>query len=67
MQEVEASLSNPLGPQAKAHLEAFLKKGQDTSPSTPATSVANTVEQQPSTEIGTPITSLTLCSQVSES
>jgi hypothetical protein len=27
MQEVEDSLSNPLGPQAKAHLEAFLNKG----------------------------------------
>jgi hypothetical protein len=27
MQEVEASLSNPLGTQAKAQIEAFIKKG----------------------------------------
>jgi hypothetical protein len=58
-QELEASLSSPLGPQAIAQLEAFLKQGQDASPSTPATYAANTVEQQQSIEIGTPITSLT--------
>jgi hypothetical protein len=42
-----------------AQLEAFLKKGQDTSPSTPSTYDANIVEKQPSTKIDTHITSLT--------
>jgi hypothetical protein len=59
MQKVEASSSNPLGTQAKAQLEAFLKQGQDTSPSTPSKPVAHTAEKQPSTEIGSPIASLT--------
>jgi hypothetical protein len=59
MQELKASLSIPLGPQAMAHLEAFLKQGKDTSPSIPATSVAHTAKKKSSTEIGTPITSLT--------
>ena len=49
IEELEALVSTPLGPQAKAQLEAFLKKGHDTSPSTPATSAANTAEQQSST------------------
>jgi hypothetical protein len=40
-------------------LKPFLKQGHDTSPSTPATSVANTAEQQLYKELGTPITSLT--------
>jgi hypothetical protein len=57
--ELEASVSTPLGPKEKAQLEAFLNQGQDTSPSTPATSAANIVKQQLSKEIGTPITSLT--------
>jgi hypothetical protein len=56
---LEASISTPLGPQEKAKLEAFLKQGDDTYPSTPTTSVANTAEKQLSKEIGTPITSLT--------
>jgi hypothetical protein len=56
---MEDLLSNPLGPLEKAHLEAFLKQGQDTSPSTLATFVANTTEKQLSKEIDTPITSLT--------
>jgi hypothetical protein len=58
MQELETSLSNPLGTQEKAYIKAFLKQGQDTSPSTLATSASKTVEQQPSTKIGPPITSL---------
>jgi hypothetical protein len=58
-QELKVSLSIRLGPQAMTQLETFLKKGKDTSPSTPASSVANTTEQQPSTDIDTPITSLT--------
>jgi hypothetical protein len=57
--KVDTSLSNPLGNQAKSQLEAFLKKGQDTSPSTPDKPVTNTIEKQPSTEIGSPIISLT--------
>jgi hypothetical protein len=59
MQELKASLSSSLGPQAMTHLEAFLKQGHDTYPSTPATSAAHTTEKKLSTEIGTPITSLT--------
>ena len=59
MKEVEVSLSNLLGPQANTQIESFLEKGQDTSPSTPATYVANIVEQQPSTDIGSLIASLT--------
>jgi hypothetical protein len=57
--KLQASLSISLGPQATAQLEAFLKQGQDASPSTLATFSTNTAEQQQSTEIGTPITSLT--------
>jgi hypothetical protein len=60
MQEVEASLSNPLNSQAKAHIKAFLKQGQDTSPSTPDKPITTTTEKQPSIEIGNPIISLTL-------
>jgi hypothetical protein len=58
-EELEASVSTPLGPQEKAHLEAFHKQGHNTSPSTLATSVANTAEKQLSKDIGVPITSLT--------
>jgi hypothetical protein len=60
-QKLEASLSSPLGPQAKAQLEAFLKQGQTMSPSSPTTPIgtSNTIEQQQSMEIGSPITSLT--------
>jgi hypothetical protein len=58
-QELKLSLSIPLGPQATVQIERFLKQGHDTSPSTPTTYVANIVEQQPSMDIGTPITSLT--------
>jgi hypothetical protein len=59
MPKVETSSSNPAGTQTKAQLEAFLKKGQDTSLSTLDKSVTNTTEQQPTTEIGSPIMSLT--------
>jgi hypothetical protein len=58
-QELKASLSSPLGPQATAQLEAFLKQGQDKPPSTPTTPATNTTEQQLSMDIGAPITSLT--------
>jgi len=58
-QELKASLSSPLGPQATTQLEACLKQGQDKPPSTPATLATNTTKQQPSTNIGAPITSLT--------
>jgi hypothetical protein len=59
MQEEETSLSNPPGTQTKSHLEDFLKKGQDTSSSTQDKSTTNTIEKQPSIEIGSPIMSLT--------
>jgi hypothetical protein len=58
-QELEASLSGQLGHQALSHIKTYLKQGQDASPLTLATPATNTVEQQQSTEIGTPITSLT--------
>jgi hypothetical protein len=58
-QKSEASLSSPIGPLEMAQLKAFLKKGKDASLSTPSTLVVNTVEQQWSIEINTPITSLT--------
>jgi hypothetical protein len=61
---LETSVSTPLGPQEKAHLEDFLKQGQHTSPSTPATSAVNPFEKQLSKEIGTPITSLTLLQSI---
>jgi hypothetical protein len=57
---LEATLSSPLGPQATAQLEYFLKKGHDTYPSTPATFVAHTDEQKPYKEICAPITSTLL-------
>jgi hypothetical protein len=57
--ELEALVSTPQGPQAKAHLKVFLKQGHDISPSTPATSMTNIDEKQLSKETGTPITSLT--------
>ena len=59
-QGVETSLPNPPSTQTKVHLEDFQKKGQDTSLSTPDKSDINTTKQQPSTEIGSPIMSLTL-------
>lgn len=59
IEDLEASVSTPLGPQAKAQLEASLKRGQETLPSTLDKSVTNTTKQQPSTEIGNPIISLT--------
>jgi hypothetical protein len=59
MQKVDTALSNPPGNQAKAQFEALIKKGQDTSPSTPNKPATNTTEKQPSTEIGSPIMSLT--------
>jgi hypothetical protein len=58
-QKVDTALSNPPGNQAKVQSEALIKKGQDTSPSTPNKSATNTAGQQPSTEIGSPIKSLT--------
>jgi hypothetical protein len=58
-QKLEASLSSPLDPHATDQLEAFLKQGQDVSLSKPATPASNTAEQRPSTEIDTPIISLT--------
>jgi hypothetical protein len=59
MKELETSLSNPLDAQDKAQIEAFLKKGEDTSPSTPNKPVTDTTEKQMSTDIGNPIFSLT--------
>jgi hypothetical protein len=58
-QKMDTALSNPPGNQAKSQLEDLIKKGQDSSPSTPNKPATNTVEQQPSTEIGSPIMSLT--------
>jgi hypothetical protein len=59
MQGVETSLPNPPSTQTTTHLEDFQKKGQDTSLSTPDKLDTNTTKQQPSTEIGSPIMSLT--------
>jgi hypothetical protein len=59
IEKLEASVSTPLGPQAKAQLEAFLKRGKDTSSSTLDKLITNTTEQQSSTKIGNPIISLT--------
>jgi hypothetical protein len=56
---VNTALSNPPGNQEKSQFEALIKKGQDTSPSTTNKSATNTAEQQPSTEVGSPIMSLT--------
>jgi hypothetical protein len=58
-QELEASLLRQLGHQALAHLKTYLKQGHDAYPSTKTTPATNIAEQQQSTEIGTPITSLT--------
>jgi hypothetical protein len=60
-QELEASLSGQLIPQALAQLKSYLKQGQIAPPSSPATpaNISNTTEQQQSTKIATPITSLT--------
>jgi hypothetical protein len=59
MQGVETSLPNPPSTQTIAHIEYFQKKRQDTSLSTPDKLDTNTTKQQPSTEIGSPIMSLT--------
>jgi hypothetical protein len=59
IKKLEASISTPLCPQAKAQLEAFLKRGKDTSSSTLDKLITNTTEQQSSTKIGNPIISLT--------
>jgi hypothetical protein len=56
---VDTALSNSPGDQAKAQLETLIKKGQDTSLSTPNKIATNTTGKQPSTEIGNPIMSLT--------
>jgi hypothetical protein len=56
---VDTALSNPPGNQEKSQFEALIKKGQDTSPSTPNKPATNTAGQQLSTEIGNPIMSLT--------
>jgi hypothetical protein len=58
-QKVDTALSNPPGNQAKAQFETLIKKGQDTSPSTPIKPTTNTAGQQPSIEIGSLIMSLT--------
>jgi hypothetical protein len=52
-------LSNPPCDQEKSQFEALIKNGHDTSPSTPNKPATNIEEQQPSTEIGSPIMSLT--------
>jgi len=61
-QELEASLSDQLIPQALAQLKYFLNKGQYVPPSEPTTPVVilNTTKKQKSTNISTPITSLSL-------
>ena len=59
MQGVETSLPNPPGTQTKSQLEAFQKKGQDTSFSTQYKPATNTTKKHPSIEIGSPIMSLT--------
>ena len=59
MQGVETSLPNPPGTQTTSHIEYFQKKGQDTSLSTPDKPATNTTKKHPSTEIGSPIMSLT--------
>jgi hypothetical protein len=59
MKKGDTALSNPLGDQEKYQSEASLKKGQDTSPSTPNKLTTNTTGKKSSTEIGIPIKSLT--------
>jgi hypothetical protein len=56
---VDTALSNPSGNQAKSQFEDLIKKGHDTSPTTPNKPATNTVGKQQSTEIGSPIMSLT--------
>jgi hypothetical protein len=52
-------LTNPLDDQTKAQAEALIKKGEEKTPSTPEKSATNTVGKQPSTDIGSPIKSVT--------
>jgi hypothetical protein len=59
MQKGDIALSNPPGNQEKSQSEALIKKGHDTSLSTPNKPATNTARKQPSTEIGSPIKSLT--------
>jgi hypothetical protein len=58
-QKGDTALTNPPDDQTKAQAEALIKKGQEKSPSTPDKSTTNTAGQQPSTEIGNPIKSVT--------
>jgi hypothetical protein len=66
MQGVETSLPNPPSTQTKSHLEAFQKKGQDTSLSTPNKPATNTTKKHPSIEVGSPIMSLTPLQSIQE-
>jgi hypothetical protein len=60
--ELQASFTGQLSPQALSQIKSFLKQGQDVPPSSLATPVvtSNTIEQQQSTKVATPITLLTL-------
>jgi hypothetical protein len=59
--EIRASLAGLKDPQVMAWFEAFMNLGQVVPHSTPTTlaGTPNTTGQEPSTEIGFPITSLT--------
>jgi hypothetical protein len=59
VQKGDTALSTPLSDQEKAKSKALIKKGHDTSPSTPKKSATNTIGKHPSTEINSHIKSLT--------
>jgi hypothetical protein len=60
-QKLEASLLGQLSPQALEQIKSYMRQGPDMPPSMPSTpaGTSNTIEQQQSMNIGTPITSLT--------
>jgi hypothetical protein len=58
-QKGDTTLTNPPSDQAKAQTEALIKKGEENPLSTPGKSATDTVGKQPSTEIGSPVQSIT--------
>jgi hypothetical protein len=58
-QKGDTTLTNPPDDRTKVQAEALIKKGEEKPLSTPDKSATHTVGQQPSTEIGSPIQSVT--------
>jgi hypothetical protein len=58
-QKGDTTLTNPPSDQAKAQTEALIKNGEENPLSTPGKSATDTVRKQPSTEIGSPVQSIT--------